>query len=231
MYSTENLKTFTIKKADLAVPIPKANEVLLSASTTGKLAKYLQNIDPQLYLQRILILANSNKKVDFEDCLAKYELCFVAPSMFENNGFMRMPKTSDQADFLDCKTDYNTMKQKMQSGEMKVVLDRGALLHRVQWTKGTTFSDIKHNYLGHVKNLVGNTIVHILFDGYLKSSTKDHLHRHLKRWPFKSMKQSVEPGQKLGCKKQVFLANPENKQDFLSMLSESLRRVGCNVLE
>ena len=67
MYSTENLKTFTIKKADLAVQIPKAKEVLLSASTTGKLAKYLQNIDPQLYLQRILILANSNKKVDFED--------------------------------------------------------------------------------------------------------------------------------------------------------------------
>ena len=31
------------------------------------------------------------------------------------------------------------------------------------------------------------------------------------------MKQSVEPGQKLGCKKQVFLANPENKQDVISI--------------
>ena len=71
--------------------------------------------------------------------------------------------------------------------------------------------------------------VHIVFDGYLTSSTKDN--RRLKRCPFKSMKQSVEPGQKLGCKNQVFLANPENKQDFISMLSESLRRVGYNVLE
>ena len=222
MYSTENLKTFTIKKADLAVQIPKAKEVLPIASTIGKLAKYLQNIEPQLYLQRILILANSNKKVDFEDCLAKYELCVVAPSMFDNNGFMRTPKKADLADFLvseDCKTDYNTMKQKIQSGEMKVVLDGGALLHIVQWTKGTTFSDIKHNYLGHIKNLVDNTIdkddVHIVFDGYLTSSTKDHC--KLKRCPFKSMKQSVEPGQKLGCKKQVFLANPENKQDVISI--------------
>ena len=149
MYSTENLKTFTVKKADLAVQIPKAKEGLPSASTTGKLAKYLQNIDPQLYLQRILILANSNKKVDF----AKHELCVVAPSMFDNSGFIRTPKKSDLADFLvskDCKTDYNTMKQKMQSGEIKVVLDGGALLHRVQWTKGTTFSDIKHNILGHI---------------------------------------------------------------------------------
>ena len=112
-----------------------------------------------------------------EDCPAKYEICVVAPSMFDNNGFMRTPKKADLADFLvfeDCKTDY------MQSGEMKVVLDGGALLHRVQWTKGTTFSDIKHNYLGHIKNLVGNTTdkddVHIVFDGYLTSSTKDHCH-------------------------------------------------------
>ena len=160
----------------------------------------------------------------------------MAPSMFDNNGFIRTLKKSDLLDFLvseDCKTGYNTMKQKMQSGEMKVVLDGGALLHRVQWTKGTTFSDIQHNYLGHIKNLVGNTIdkddVHIVFDGYLTGSTKDHC--HLKRCLFKSMKQSVELGQKLGCKKQVFLTNPENKQDCISRLSESLRRVGYNVLE
>ena len=92
---------------------------------------------------------------------------------------------------------------------------------------------MKHNYLGHIKNLVGNTIdkddVHIVFDGYLTSLTNDH--RHLKRCPFKSMKQSVESGQKVGCKKQVFLANPENKEDFISMLSESLRRIGYNLLE
>ena len=46
LYSTENLKTFTIKKADLAVQIPKAKEVLPSTSTTGKLANCLHNIDP-----------------------------------------------------------------------------------------------------------------------------------------------------------------------------------------
>ena len=129
--------------------------------------------------------------------------------------------------------DFATLKQKMQRGDMKVVLDGGALLHRVQWTKGTTFSEITNNYLGHIRNLVGNTIdkddVNIVFDGYLTSSTKDHC--HLKRCPLKSMKQLVEPGKKLETKKQVFLANSENKQDFISMLSESLRGVGYNVLE
>ena len=41
---------------------------------------------------------------------------------------MRTPKKADQADYLvseDCKTDYDTMKQKMESGEMKVVSDGG----------------------------------------------------------------------------------------------------------
>ena len=85
MYYSEDLKTFIIKKAYLALQIPKAKEVLLSTSSTGKLAKY------QLYLRRILNLTNSNEEIYFKECLAKYELCVVAPSISNNNGFLRTP--------------------------------------------------------------------------------------------------------------------------------------------
>ena len=66
-----------------------------------------------------------------------------------------------------------------------MVLDGGALLHRVQWEKGVTFGcivDIYRKYLqSNYKSL--NSLI-VVFDGY-NSSTKDQCHR--KRHPVRGM--------------------------------------------
>ena len=58
MYLSENLKTFKIKKATLAKQIPLPTLTIPSAS--GGTMKYARNVDPQLYLQRILSIVNSD---------------------------------------------------------------------------------------------------------------------------------------------------------------------------
>ena len=62
----------------------------------------------------------------------------------------------------------------------------------------------------------------VVFDGYLESSTKDHC--HLKRSPIQSLSINFEDTNKvLLCKKQVFLSNTVNKQNFVNKLSSSLK--------
>ena len=57
------------------------------------------------------------------------------------------------------------------------VVDGGALLHRVRWTKGKKFSDIGKAYVGNVSRYYQSPV--IVFDGYEKDNTKSH--EHLRR--------------------------------------------------
>ena len=55
------------------------------------------------------------------------------------------------------------------------VVDGGALLHRVRWSKGMKFSVIAETYVKYLRrNYHKNTT--IVFDGYNDKSTKDHEH-------------------------------------------------------
>ena len=142
----------------------------------------------------------------------------MASSLFDINGFMRASIKSNLAKFLIpdvAKLNSDDGDIMLKRGDKNIVIDGGALLHKVGWSKNTLFSTIIENYVSHIRNTVGNAVekshVHVVFDGYLLSTTKDHC--HLKRCPVKSMTQAVELDQKLLCKKQVFLSNPTNKQD------------------
>ena len=58
--------------------------------------------------------------------------------------------------------------------DIQYVLDGGALLHRIPWNKGSTFSEIFKTYSDYVLNKYGEAIV--VFDGYEVASTKDLTH-------------------------------------------------------
>src|SRR6218665_2414862 len=101
----------------------------------------------------------------------KFELTPVRASLFKDN-MMRKPDKAVLGRLLstnacvdvpgNCGTHY--------------VLDSGALLHRVRWMKGLTYSQIAKQCVTYIARHYG-TCVTIVFDGYSSGqSTKDHEH-------------------------------------------------------
>ena len=61
------------------------------------------------------------------------------------------------------------------SESWKKVAHGGMLLHKLPWQSDNTFSSILDSYVKHVDGMGKG--MHIIFDGYLSSNTKDHCHR------------------------------------------------------
>ena len=62
--------------------------------------------------------------------------------------------------------------------EVEVICDGGALVNRVKWPRKCKISQVLHNYVAYIDNLVDKKSskfdkVTIVFDGYLEKSTKD----------------------------------------------------------
>ena len=183
------------------------------------------SVSPQLLFQRLVTAARYF--TDDVSTLFSYELSNYPSSMFDANGFMREPQKSHLADAIwalgDCSAnEISTLT------DVQYVLDGGSLLHHIPWVRGLTFGRIAQMYADHVSTKYNNAIV--VFDGYEKEpSTKDQTHRRrtkgivgtkvifTKDTPFRS-------------KKDLFLRNSENKQNFIKLLSDTLQDRGCTTI-
>ena len=229
MYASTNLKKFKIPKKSLAIQIPSPSHSFDDSSA-------IQSTDPQVFLQRIqwVLKGSEEDENNFMDILKNYELCRIAPALFQNNGFMRFGEDkADLANYLlsKCTTiDEEEAKKIMKDNDIAVVVDGGHLLHQGTWEKNSTFSSIYERYTKFLEKLLGNAAhrVTIVFDDYLESSTKDHIHQ--KRYPVKSMDVAVNPSGKPLCAKTVFLSNPNNKQQLINQLGMCLIKSGYAVL-
>lgn len=65
-----------------------------------------------------------------------------------------------------------------------------------------------------------------MFDGYESSSTKDMTHQRRSKGKYGTTV-TFEPDMVLTMKKEHFLANKQNKQQFISMLSDELQKANC----
>ena len=219
---SENPLKFTIRKIHLGKQIPTKSIALIPASNEAASAI---SDDPQLFLQRTLSLASSDSiNITLAECL-EFELYPVSLALFEPAGFMRVSQKSGLAQYLITErslVDSVEGTRLLKSGQVAIVIDGGALLHRVGWTTKETFASIIANYHAHLHNMFGNSKVLVVFDEYLESSTKNHC--HLKRSPIQSLPIDFEDTNKvLLCKKQVFLSNTVNQQNFVNKLSSSLK--------
>ena len=125
-----------------------------------------------------------------DEIVSVYELCSVAPSLFDKNGFMRSGGKSKLGEYLiptGARSDFASNVEMLKRSETKLVLDGAALLQRVIWPKGSTFSQIINSYELYIRKLCGEFEgrIHVVFDGYTTNSTKDHIHH--KRYPGQSM--------------------------------------------
>lgn len=111
--------------------------------------------------------------------------------------------------------------QTLKFRKLNVMLDGGSLLHRLPWTKGETFRQIINKYVSMVLNYVHPIVV---YDGYSKDLTTKAV-THQKRGGCKaSARVKLALDLPLMMEKKVFLSNNSNKQDFINMLSDEMRK-------
>ena len=107
------------------------------------------------------------------------------------------------------------------------VLHGGALLHKVKWLPNTSYQSILNQYSRYVKSRYDRAC--IVFDGYDSGPyTKDH--EHQRRAGKMAGYVRLEDLQMIPtCSQEIFLKNDRNKVQFISILSEELRREGHDV--
>ncbi len=125
-------------------------------------------IDPQLLFQRLTIAA---KVTEIQQDIFKYELCGHPPALFDAPLLLREPQKPVLANAI---WDLVSPTTPAVLDDVQYVLDGGALIQRIPWTRGATYHDICTVYSDYVAKKYGSSI--IVFDGYGESSTKDIMH-------------------------------------------------------
>ena len=144
----QNPMTVVIKKVDLCVQMPARSDL---PSATGGSKKVL---DPDLLFQRAMsCVASLGSSTTMEEVF-RYELSPYPLSIFEESGMMRSTKKSELMDIFIEKYGLNTKTDGIVLDADHVVIDGGALLHRVPWGGSTkdpiTVSEIVKCYRGTV---------------------------------------------------------------------------------
>ena len=107
------------------------------------------------------------------------------------------------------------------------VLDGGALLQHVPWSKGETIEAVCERYVEYVSHRYGKAT--IVFDGYESGlGIKDVTHRRRGHGAGPSV--VLTPQIVVSLRKKDFLANKANKQRFLSLLGSFLEKAGCSTI-
>jgi hypothetical protein len=169
------------------------------------------SIDPQLLFQRFIVAADSIYEDKAE--IFAYELSSQPSSMFDSSGFMRSAQKSTLVDAIwnvgDCSAEYK-------ENSYNYVVDGGSLMHKIPWQYGSTFGEICQKYVH------GSESVIVVFDGYVSGpNTKDATHLRCTKGIF-GTKVSFTETTPFRSKKEAFLANSENKQNFILMLRRIL---------
>ena len=185
------------------------------------------SIDPALLFQRLLVISNAGD-CSLEEVL-EYELSPFPPALFEASYIMRKPEKTQLAKTIDdyaCSLSDEAATNEVPQTE-SYVLDSGSLMHRVQWTTGSTYGAIADCYVDFtVRNYGMATVV---FDGYHdRPSVKDSTHQ--RRQQKKHPNVSFTPTTVFTGKKEDFLSQGSNKQGLINMISDRLREKGCTVM-
>lgn len=197
-----------------------AQAVTLASKSSVRIESDNVQIDPQLLFQRLIIACNSSDDLGKLFC---YELCSYPTALFDSPLTLRQPQKPALADALWAKLSPGATSGP--AGEVQYVLDGGALLHRIPWPRGSiTYQDICGLYSSYVVKKYVKPIV--VFDGYDRVSTKNMTQQRRavgKAGPTVTFTEDM----KVTLKKDDFLSNSKNKQRFINMLSQFLKKSNC----
>jgi len=179
--------------------------------------------DPCKMFNRLITIAS--REDDLEP-MFEYELTFEPMSLFKE-GLMRKPDKPTLRKVI--MPDEDAVKKDSIKGCEEYVLDGGALLHRVRWSKGMKFNDIAKSCANYIRKYYNTSHVTVIFDGYDDEGTKSQ--EHLRR---NSVQQSctveVHGENQVPFTQDRFLSNIKNKANFLRYLSEYLSNAGYTTI-
>ena len=186
---------------------------LASLSSKVKVGKKTEAyLHPTVLFTRLVAMAQRD-----DDDVSKYfeyELTTMPTSLFKEN-FMRKPNKSQLRSFLASE---DSVTETPKDGVF--ILDGGALLHKVRWVQGESFSETLRRYVNYVKKYNG---CYIIFDGYDKIGvTKDHEHQRRMMAKKACADIKVSLANPVSSNQADFLSNNFNKSQFVKLLSEFL---------
>ncbi|KAK3732868.1 hypothetical protein QZH41_002222 [Actinostola sp. cb2023] len=115
-----------------------AQAVTLASKSTVGVDNEVVQVDPQLLFQRLIIASNNSDDMEGLFC---YELCSYPTALFDSPLVLRQPQTPVLADALWAKLTGDATSGP--PGDVRYVLDGGALIHRIPWPRGSaTYKEV-----------------------------------------------------------------------------------------
>jgi hypothetical protein len=170
----------------------------------------------------VRLAAVAQREDDVEDYF-DYELTNFPLSLFKNQMMRKPDKASLRKVLLP---EENQHSSDNLTGEY--VIDGGALLHRVHWSKGMQFKSIGDEYVNYVRRNYG--LAFVVFDGYeetMSVKSTEHERRAMKNRS--SCDVVISEENEVPYTKERFLSNFRNKAGLISLLSTRLTADGHNV--
>ena len=184
----------------------------------GKSKSY--TIDPNFLFQRLLSsIILRREDIDISTVFS-YELCTFPPRLFATEELLLAADTKSEL-----AKSFPSLEDPASSNrdDMKYVIDRGMLIHRITWKVGSSFTDICASYVSFLSKYPQCTVV---FDGN-RNSTKDMAHK-VRSKNLRCSNITVELSTCLTVKKAQCLSNPEiSKDSSTSSLSILFGRVSA----
>eukprot|EP00116_Pleurobrachia_bachei_P000877 sb/3461139/ len=183
------------------------------------------NQEEELHLyQRFITFSVTDKgsqALPIEDVL-RHELVTFPPSLFDARDMMRPATKSELVGELVSMCDDGVVGPEIGNSPSWNVFDGGMLIQKIAWVKGTTFGHICRSYFNYLQRIAPDCKV--VFDGYLLGSTKDHTHCRRQKLTCSEISPSLSTT--LNVKKEMFLANKKNKDNFIKLLMGTLELQG-----
>ena len=181
-------------------------------------------MDPQLLFQRLSFVVTAGQ-YDNRQSFFKVEMCSYPPALFDSSLLSRKADKPVLADAIWTRTkNEQTTKS---TRKIHHVLDGGALLYRISWPRGLTYTEILSLYVQHVTQRYNQATV--VFDGYEEGHSKKDC-EHQRRSGVYGPSVNFDSDMVLNLKKDVFLSNTANKQLLIKLLGEKLQLSGCNII-
>ena len=174
-------------------------------------------INPLTLFTRLIAIVQREEHIEK---YFSYEMATLPISLFKDGLMRKADKPALRKYLVDSKVEES-------ESNGKIVLDGGALLRRVRWKKGETYEQTFQRYNTHIERQYGKST--IVFDGY-KPSIKDHEHQRRGSLEKTSADIKVISANKAHGKQDAFLTNTYNKEQFIHLLSEHLRKSGHSVI-
>ena len=150
-------------------------------------------------------------------------MCSYPPALFDSSLLLR---EADKPTLTDAiwKICENGVPADIPDDEIQYVLDGGALLKCIPWSRSSTYGDICHQYTEYVARKYIDAIA--VFCGYENMNTKDMIHQRRSKGK-DGATVMVAANMTTTVKKDQFLANRKNKQQFIFMLNTELEKSNC----